>query len=95
MSTVPCDFLVLSLPRLHRQTLVIHLMHIPCRLHIAENIVLKFRNRLERIWDVLILLDITNHFRGFGSLCEVDVIGSFDDRWDAIFDESKICKINP
>ena len=54
-------------------------MHIPCRLHVAEDVVLKLWNRLKGIRDVLVLLDITDHFGGLGSLCEVDEVGTLDD----------------
>ena len=62
-------------------------MYIPCSLHIAEYVILKLRHWLKGIRYILILLDITDHFCGFGTFGKVDEVGAFDDRWDAIFDE--------
>lgn len=62
-------------------------MHIPRGLHITQNILLQLRHRLERVGDVLVLLDVSDDFRGFGALGEVDEGGFLDDGGDAVFDE--------
>lgn len=69
-------------------------MHVSCRLHIAQNVVLKLGNRLKRIWHILILLDVANHFRGLGSLRKVDQIAALDDRRNTIFNEGEICEVD-
>jgi len=69
-------------------------MHVSCCLHVTQDVVLKLRNRLKRIWHILILLDIPNHFGGLCSLGEVDGIGAFDDGRDAIFNECEISEVD-
>jgi len=36
----PSDLLVLPLPRLDLQTALVHLMHVPSRLHVTQNVLL-------------------------------------------------------
>ena len=92
--TVPCNFLVLPLSRLYQETLVIHFMHVSCCLQVAEDVILKLRNRLEGIRDVLVLLNFTNHFGSFDSLSEIDQIGALDDGGDAILNESEVREVD-
>lgn len=54
-------------------------MDIPSRLHVTEYIILQIGNRLQRIWHILIALDVTNDFGGFSSFSEVDVMVLLDD----------------
>ena len=79
MSTVPCNFLVLSLSRLHQQALIVHLMHVSSPLHVDQDVFLEFRDRLKGVWYVLILLDIADYLCCFCSFGEIDKIGPFDD----------------
>jgi hypothetical protein len=90
----PCDFLILPFPWLNLQTLVVHLVHIPSRLHVAQDVVLQVADRFEGVGDVLILLNVSNDVRGFGAFGEVDEVSSFDDGGYAIFDESEISEID-
>jgi len=90
----PCDFLILPFPWLNLQTLVVHLVHIPGRLHIAQYIVLQVADGLERVGDVLILLNVSDDISGFGSFGEVDEVSTLDHGWDAVFDESKVGEID-
>lgn len=54
-------------------------MDVSSRLHVAEYVILQIGNRLQRIRHVLIALDVTNDFGGFGSFSEVDEMGLLDD----------------
>ena len=83
----PCNLLVLPLPRLHLQTLIVHLVHIARSLHIAQNVILQVADGLQGVGHVLVLLDVTDDFGGFGALGEVDEVGAPDDGGDAVFDE--------
>ena len=69
-------------------------MHISCCLQIAEDVILKFRDRLEGIRDVLVLLDFSDHFSSFDSLSEVNQISAFDDRRNAILNEGEVREVN-
>lgn len=69
-------------------------MHVSRCLHITQDVVLKLRDRLKRIWHILILLDISNHFGSLCSLGEVDGIAAFDDGRDAIFNECEISEVD-
>ncbi len=90
----PCNLLILSLPRFDLQAPIVHLMYIASFSHVAENILLKIRNRIERVGYVLVLLYITNHLGRLGPLGKIDEVGVFDDRRNSIFDEGQIRKIN-
>lgn len=92
---LPRNLLVLPLPRFYRQTLLVHLMHIPCRLHIAPNILLKILNWSQRIRYVLILLNVADHFGGFGSFGEINQVGAFDQRRYAVFNKGQVGKVHP
>jgi len=69
-------------------------MHVTCCLHVAQDVVLKLRNRLKRIWHVLILLNVANHFGCLSPLGEVDEVVAFDDRGDTILNERQVCEID-
>lgn len=90
----PRDLLVLPLPRFHLQTLLIHLMYIPCRLHVTQDVILQIADWLEWVGHVLVLLDVTNDFGGFGALGEIDELCAFYDGGYAVFDEGQVCEIN-
>lgn len=90
----PRDLLILSLPRLDGQALVIHLMHITRRLHVAQDVVLQLRHGLERIRHVLVLLDVTDHLSRLGALGEVDKVRLLDDGRDTVFDEGQVGQID-
>lgn len=75
----PRDLLVLPLPRLHLQALLVHLMHVPRRLHVAEDVILQIRHRFQGVGNVLVLLDVADDLGGLGALGEVDELGVFDE----------------
>ena len=54
-------------------------MHVARRLHICENVVLKLRNRLQWVGNVLVLLNVANNLRGLTTLGEIDKVGLLDD----------------
>lgn len=69
-------------------------MHIPSGLHIAENVILEFGNRLKRIGNVLILQNVTNHLGCFGAFGKVYMVGAFDDRGNPVLDKCKVRQVN-
>ena len=91
---LPDNLLVFPLTRLNLKALVIHLVHITCRLHVAQDIVLELRDRLQRVTDVLVLLDVANHLGRLGPLGEVDEIGLLDDGGDTVLDEGEIGQVD-
>lgn len=93
-SNIPHDLLVFSLTWLYRQTLFIHLMHVPRSLHVAQYILLQFWYRLQGVGHVLILLDITYNLGCLGSLGEVDQRRLFNNGWNTIFDECEVSEVN-
>lgn len=78
-SNVPHNLFVFSLSRLHLQALVIHLVHVTGGVHVAQNIVLQFWDRLQRVSNVLVLLYVANDLCRLCPLRKVDQIGLFDD----------------
>lgn len=62
-------------------------MHVAGGLHAAQNVILQLRNRLQLVWDILVLLNVANDFSGFGALVEVNQVGR-GVGGDAVFDES-------
>lgn len=64
-------------------------MHVARGLHVAQDVVLKLRNRLQLVWYILVLLNVPNDFGGLGTLVEIDQVG-----WgvggNAVFDESQV-----
>ena len=62
-------------------------MHVSCRLHICQDVILQVADGLQRIRDVLVLLNITYDIRGFGAFGEVDEIRLLDNGRYAVFDE--------
>lgn len=93
-SCLPCNLLIFPFPWLYSQALIVHLMHIARCLHIAENVILQVSNRLQGIRHLLVLLDLSNDFSGFGSLGEVDQVGLLDDRRNSVLDERQIREID-
>jgi hypothetical protein len=93
MLSVPCDLLVFTLTRLHLQTQFVHLVYIACRLHVRQDIVLQFRDRLQWKWHILVLLDIANHLGGLCAFGKVDKVRFFDEGGDTVFDEGQVGKI--
>jgi hypothetical protein len=69
-------------------------MHIACRLHVGEDILLQLRYGLQGVRHVLILLDVTNDFSRLCPLGKVDQICAFDQRGYAVFDKGQVCKID-
>jgi hypothetical protein len=47
-------------------------VYVASTLEVTENVVLEFANWLEKVRDVLVLLNIPNDFCGLGPLIEVD-----------------------
>ena len=62
-------------------------MHVACRLHVVQDIILEIADGLERVGHVLIILDISDHIGGFGALREIDKVRAFDDGGNAVFNE--------
>jgi len=69
-------------------------MHVPRRLHVAEYIILQVHYGLEGVGNVLVLLDVADDFCGLGALGEVDEVGAFYDRRDAVFDEGEVGEVD-
>jgi hypothetical protein len=69
-------------------------MDISRGLHAREDIFLKLRYGLQRVWHVLVLLDISDDFRCFRAFGKVDQIGLLDDRGDAVLNKREIRKID-
>jgi hypothetical protein len=78
-SNIPHYLLVFSLTWLYRQTLFVHLMHISSCLHIAQYVLLQLWYWLQGVRYILVLLNITNDFRGFGAFSEVYQCGLLND----------------
>jgi hypothetical protein len=91
---IPSNLLILPLPRLHLQTHLIHLMHIPSSPHITQNILLQLRHGLQRVRHILVLLDVADDFGGLCAFGKIDQVGLFDDIWDAFFDEGEIREVD-
>lgn len=91
---VPNNLLVLSLARLDLETLVVHLVDVSSRLHVAQDVVLQLGYGLERVADVLVLLDIADDVGRLRSLGEVDEVGLLDDGRDAILDKGQIRQVD-
>lgn len=90
----PRDLLVLPLPRLDGQAFVIHLMHVTRRLHVAQDVFLQLRHRVQHVGFDLELLNVTDHFGRFGAFGEVDEVRLLDEGWDAVFDESEVGQVD-
>ncbi len=69
-------------------------MHIPRCLHIVEDVILQVAHRLQRVWHLLVLLNLPNHFRRFRPLGEIDEVGLLDDRRDPVFNEGQVGKVD-
>jgi hypothetical protein len=54
-------------------------VHISSGLHVAQYIVLQVANGLKGVWDVLVLLNVSDDICGFGAFGEVDQVCLFDD----------------
>lgn len=72
---IPCNLFVFSFSRLDFETSVVHVVYISRGLQVTEDVILEFRNGLEEIRDVLVLLDISDNLCGLGSLIEVNQFG--------------------
>lgn len=90
---IPCNFFVFSFSRLDFETSVVHVVYITRGLQITEDVILEFRNWLKEVWNVLVLLDISDNLCGLGSLVEVNQFRR-GKRWDTVLDESQIRKVN-
>lgn len=90
---LPHNLLVFSFPRLNLQALVVHLVHVAGSLHVAQDVVLQLRHRLQRVGDVLVLLDVADHLGRLCTLGKVDEVGLLDNRRDAVLDEGKIRQV--
>jgi hypothetical protein len=62
-------------------------VHIASGLHVAEYVILQLGNGLKKITDILVLLNIPDDFRCFGSFGEIDKASFLDDGRDSVFDE--------
>lgn len=62
-------------------------------LEVAEDVVLKFGDRLEEVGDVLVLLDVPDDLGGLCSLVEVDQFRRCERR-NTVLDERQICQID-
>ena len=91
---IPRNLLILILPRLDRQTAIVHLVHVARRLHVGEDVFLQLGDRLQRVGDRLTLLDVADDVCGLGAFGEVDEIGGFDGAGDSIFDEGEIGEVD-
>ena len=65
-------------------------MHVSCRLHIGQDVILQVADGLQRVRDVLVLLNVTYDICGFGAFGEVDEIRLLDNGRYAVFDEGKV-----
>ena len=93
-SNVPHYLLIFPLARLHRQTALVHLMHIPSRLHITQYILLQLWDRLQGVRHVLVLLYVTDHLSGLGPFGEVYQRRLLYDRRDPILNEREVSEIH-
>ena len=93
-SISPRNLFIFPLPRFHGQALLVHFVHITCRLHVAQNVILEVADGFERVRDDLVLLDITDDLGCFGPLGKVNVVGLLDNRWDTILDEGQVGEID-
>lgn len=70
-------------------------MHVTSRLHVAQDVILKLANRLERVRNILILLDVTDDFGGLGPFSEVDEVGALNNRWDTVLNKGQVREVYP
>lgn len=68
-------------------------MNITSSLHVAQDIILKVGNGPERVWNILILLNVTDDFSCLGPFSKVYEIGALDHRWDAVLDKRQVREI--
>ena len=69
-------------------------MHIACRLHVTQYVILQIGHRFENVGHILILLDISNNVGGFGSFGKIDEVCAFDHRGYTVFDEGQVGKVD-
>ena len=69
-------------------------MYVARSLHVAQDVVLKFRHGLEGVGNVLVLLNVANDFCGFGTFGEVDEVGTLDDGGDTVFNEGQVGEVD-
>lgn len=91
--SIPCNLLILAFAGFDLETSVVHVMYVTGGLEVAEDVILKFRDRLEEVGDVLVLLDVSDDFGGLCSLVEVDQFG-WRERRNAVLNERQICQID-
>ena len=58
--------------------------------HVVQNPFLKIGNRVQGVWHVLILLDVSYHLRRLQSFGKIDQFGGLDDGWYPVFDEGQV-----
>lgn len=90
---IPHDLFVFSLAGFYHQTLVVHLVDISSSLHVGQDVVLKIRDRVQRVWRVLVLLDVSDDLCSLCALGKVDEVGLLDNRGNTVLDESKIGQV--
>lgn len=93
-SNQPRNLLIFPLPGLHIQALLVHLVHVSGGLHVAQNVFLQLGHRLQRVCDILVLLNVADDFRCLGTLGEVDEVRRFDKGWHTIFDEREVGEVD-
>ena len=91
---LPHDLLVFSLPGLDLQALVVHLMNVASSLHVAQDIILQLRHRLQGVGYILELLNVADHLGCLCPLGKVDKVGLLDDGRDTILNEGKIREVD-
>lgn len=91
----PCNFFVFSFSRLYLQAALIHLVDVSRGLHIFQDVVLKFHDWLQLIWDILVLLDVSYYLCRLGTFREVDQVRLLNDRGYTVFNEDEVSQIHP
>lgn len=69
-------------------------MHVTSRLHVAQDVILQLRHRLQRVGHVLVLLNVADHLGRFRPLGKVDEVRLFNDGRNAVLNEGKIRQVN-
>lgn len=92
---LPRNFLVFSLSWFQAQGQVVHIIDIPSRLHVCNDIILKLRNRLQRIRYGLILLNLSDNIGGLHAFVEIDQsLIPLNEILISVRNKSKILQIN-
>lgn len=69
-------------------------MYVPGSLHVTQNVVLQLLHRLERVWDILILLNVTYHIGRFCPLGKIDCGSLLYDGRNTIFNEGQVRQVD-